>query len=304
MKKQITLPLFVAFFLFAQLVNAQYSSQGFSFQGYAIDGDNKALASTGITVQFTIYRTGTSYVEEHTTTTDAFGVFSAAIGEGTASSAITFGELDFNNFDFSLKVEVKETSGGTYTTISDKLLGAVPYARSASNGVPVGTIVAFAGPATAVPDGWLLCDGAALNSSSNLAYAQLFNVIGTTWGGTGNTSFNIPDLRGAFIRGLNETAGGLDPNRTLGSYQGGEIQSHNHTAWSDPVGDHTHGISAYASNTASDLALPGRATNSGVTPSSLGTDWAGGHSHGIGVNYSGGTETRPANWAVNYIIKY
>jgi microcystin-dependent protein len=70
--------------------------------------------------------------------------------------------------------------------------------------VPPGTIVAFGGHSNKVPDGWLLCDGRALSSSQ---YRELYLVIGTNWGlglrGVGNLDFNVPDLRGMFLRGVN-----------------------------------------------------------------------------------------------------
>lgn len=62
---------------------------------------------------------------------------------------------------------------------------------------PSGTVVALAGEA--VPYGWLECHGAAV---SRQTYATLFAVIGTRYGaGDGSTTFNLPDLRGEFIRG-------------------------------------------------------------------------------------------------------
>ncbi|SVC21736.1 uncharacterized protein METZ01_LOCUS274590, partial [marine metagenome] len=62
----------------------------------------------------------------------------------------------------------------------------------------VGTISAFG--MTAIPTGWLLCnDDAVLRVG---IYGALFNAIGTTWGtGDGSTTFNVPDLEGAFLRG-------------------------------------------------------------------------------------------------------
>ena len=56
---------------------------------------------------------------------------------------------------------------------------------------PVGSISLFAG--TTAPNGWLICDGSAV---SRTTYADLFAVIGTTYGsGDGSTTFNIPDIR-------------------------------------------------------------------------------------------------------------
>lgn len=57
--------------------------------------------------------------------------------------------------------------------------------------VKVGTIQAFGG--AIAPDGWLFCDGA---ETSRTTYADLFAVIGTTYGaGDGSTTFNLPNLR-------------------------------------------------------------------------------------------------------------
>ncbi|MGR3484072.1 MAG: phage tail protein, partial [Paracoccaceae bacterium] len=79
----------------------------------------------------------------------------------------------------------------------------------------VGQVAHFA--QAAPPDGWLVCDGAAV---SRAAYAALYAAIGTTYGaGDGSTTFDLPDLRGEFLRGL-DGGRGVDPGRTLGSAQG------------------------------------------------------------------------------------
>ena len=52
---------------------------------------------------------------------------------------------------------------------------------------------------TTAPDGWLICDGSQV---SRTTYSDLFSVIGTTFGsGDGSTTFTLPDLRAAFVRG-------------------------------------------------------------------------------------------------------
>lgn len=64
--------------------------------------------------------------------------------------------------------------------------------------IPPGTVFPFAGNG-AVPSLFLLCDGRAV---SRTTYRRLFNVIGILYGsGDGTTTFNIPDFRGAFLRG-------------------------------------------------------------------------------------------------------
>ena len=62
---------------------------------------------------------------------------------------------------------------------------------------PTGTVVSYA--KNAAPTGWLLCDGSAV---SRTTYAELFAVIGTTYGaGDGSTTFNLPNLTDKFIEG-------------------------------------------------------------------------------------------------------
>src|SRR5690554_6863461 len=65
------------------------------------------------------------------------------------------------------------------------------------NAAPVGCVQMYAG--SSEPDGWLFCDG---REVSRTTYAELFAVIGTTYGaGNGSTTFNLPDSRRQFPRG-------------------------------------------------------------------------------------------------------
>lgn len=86
--------------------------------------------------------------------------------------------------------------------------------------VPPGAVMSFA--MSAAPMGWLPCDGAAINRTT---YAPLFSAIGYTHGGSGN-SFNVPDLRGEFIRGwaAGRSVGGQS-TRTFGSTEGDAIRN-------------------------------------------------------------------------------
>ncbi len=78
----------------------------------------------------------------------------------------------------------------------------------------VGFFFPFAGDTP--PDGFLECNGAAI---SRTAYADLFAAIGNVWGdGDGSTTFNIPDMRGEFLRGW-DNGRGVDNNRVVGSFQ-------------------------------------------------------------------------------------
>lgn len=98
----------------------------------------------------------------------------------------------------------------------------MPLYRNSST-VAAGTVAHFA--ASATPPGWLNCNGAAV---SRATYAALFAAIGTTYGvGDGSTTFNVPDLRGEFIRGL-DNGRGVDPARAIGSAQLDALQQHDH----------------------------------------------------------------------------
>ena len=192
---------------------------------------------------------------------------------------------------------------------------------------PVSAVMHF--PRTAAPGGWMKANGAAI---SRTAYAALFAVIGTTFGaGDGFNTFNLPDLRGEFLRGWDDGRG-LDNARGMGTVQAGAFGSHGHTASSDTQGSHTHGGNTdtqgnhqhdsgwgESGNSAPYGAARYNATGSGDTDGdnqsyltstagghahNIYTDEQGSHSHNISVNASGGTETRPRNIALLACIKY
>ena len=85
------------------------------------------------------------------------------------------------------------------TTILSGDLGVVfpdNSQQSAAVVVPAGALMYYA--TTNIPSGWLFCDGSAVTRAT---YASLYSAIGTTYGsGDGSTTFNLPDLRGQFIR--------------------------------------------------------------------------------------------------------
>ena len=87
-------------------------------------------------------------------------------------------------------------------------------------GVPVSAIYYLA--TSTVPSGYLECNGQAV---SRTTYANLFSFIGTTYGvGDGSTTFNVPDLRGQFVRGWDHGKG-VDTGRTFGSSQTDTLQN-------------------------------------------------------------------------------
>ena len=152
-------------------------------------------------------------------------------------------------------------------------------------------------PISSPPDGWLICDGSAV---SRAAYSELFDLIGTSYGaGNGSSTFNLPDLRGEFIRGA-DLGRGVDTGRQVGSTQSDDVKPPTHTGTTNSTGAHTHTYSIvtigggvnFASGGTYAIELTSDSTGSGGT-----------HSHTLTTNASGGTETRPRNVALVPCIK-
>lgn len=96
--------------------------------------------------------------------------------------------------------------------------------RVASNvAIPAGTVIAYS--SSTPPEGWLECNGQAISRTN---YAPLYNSISTTYGaGDGQTTFNVPDLRGEFVRGW-DNGRGVDPGRSMGGLQLDQMRQHTH----------------------------------------------------------------------------
>lgn len=179
--------------------------------------------------------------------------------------------------------------------------------RLLGNVVPSGAIMPFGGPN--IPEGWLLCDGRALDKDADEGlYQSLFDAIGSSWGdgstGVGSqadlTEFNLPDTRGRFLRGVageseldrakerderGASAPGGESGNKVGSRQGDGIGEHIHTVLLRSThNDERDGKGFFLINSATEQNGP-------IPKPSL-------------VNDGAKTETRPANVYVNYIIKY
>ena len=109
----------------------------------------------------------------------------------------------------------------------------------------IGDVRLFAGDFA--PVGWALCQGQVLSIGQ---YSTLFNLIGTTYGGDGVNTFELPDLRGR-VPIHQGTGGGLTP-RTIGSNGGSEVV----TLTTAQIPQHTHALVA-SGNPAQPAALPG-----------------------------------------------
>lgn len=201
--------------------------------------------------------------------------------------------------------------------------GIVPNGENLQNAIidilnkliPAGSIIAVT--TSQAPVGYLKANGSAI---SRTAYSRLFSAIGTTYGaGDGVNTFALPDLRGVFLRGLDDGRG-LDANRVLSnSPQSDAVQIPTPTNAS--AGGNF--IALFVSTTATPNYTFGRvdAINDlveyipqpqpappvpvGFTVGNFGYDGAGNHGASIsrGIqNYA--SETRPVNMAVTLCIKY
>lgn len=170
------------------------------------------------------------------------------------------------------------TSGQVLTSNGS---GAAPTWQTASGGssLPSGMLAPYAG--SSAPSGWLLCDGSAV---SRTTYSALFTAISTTYGvGDGSTTFNLPDLRGRAVRGL-DNMGGTAANRitsggsgitgtTLGASGGAETV----TLTTAQMPAHTHTVTGWSGSAGSTNHIPEQVTNisgSAYATSSSGTGGA------------------------------
>lgn len=146
--------------------------------------------------------------------------------------------------------------------------------------VPIGTIIAMS--SDYIPTGYLLCNGSAVNRQT---YSLLFAKIGTTYGeGDGTNTFNLPDLRGKFVRGL---GGNSD---LLGKTQGDAIRNIRGEV------DICHGDNNVTNGVFRDNGIKSRGRD--------GNEW---YSHSVIFDASTvvptANENRPLNMAMNYLIK-
>ena len=121
----------------------------------------------------------------------------------------------------SLEDENDEVNAPSIAAVNEKLKN---LSTQATEGDKVGSIKLFGG--SVAPEGWLLCDGSAVN---RITYKDLFSVIGTTYGeGDGSTTFNIPDIKGKTVVGLDNSDTDFE---SLGKVGGSKYtERHTHTS--------------------------------------------------------------------------
>ena len=190
--------------------------------------------------------------------------------DGNASETID-GETTFElarQYDYVSIV----CDGSNWFIISDK-----------EQSIPSGAVIPFAFETP--PTGFFECNGQAI---SRTTFADLFAAIGTVFGtGDGSTTFNLPDLRGEFVRGWDNGAGN-DPNAGTRTDSGGGVTGDNvGTKQADEFKSHDHGLIFLGSATSGAVSFVSGPTTVENTQTGL----------------RGGDETRPRNVYLMYCIK-
>jgi microcystin-dependent protein len=148
--------------------------------------------------------------------TNVSGTVAVANG-GTGATTLTANNVILGNGTSAVQFVAPGTSGNLLTS------NGTVWQSSTPTFVPAGVVLYFA--ASSAPTGYLKANGANVSRST---YAALFSAIGTTFGaGDGATTFGLPDLRGEFIRGWDDSRG-VDSGRAFGSAQGDLMRNHTH----------------------------------------------------------------------------
>jgi|GEM_PF-3485811 len=225
-----------------------------------------------------------------TTDTALFGMNNsynvyARYGLSAASMTVTGGAISINGLDYSMP----SARGAAATVLSENGSGGLYWQSMGALSNPPGTVITFV--SSACPGGYLTADG---TSVSTAAYANLFSVMGYTFGGSGG-SFNLPDLRGYFVRGYDSGAG-RDSGRAFASVQTDAFQGHYHannpdsaTQYINYAGGGTQGWSGGGNYQGGIYSL--------TTTGAPAPDTANGTPRTA-------AETRPKNIALQYCVKY
>lgn len=152
--------------------------------------------------------------------------------------------------------------------------------------LPTGAVVPYSG--ASAPDGYLLCDG---TSYARTTYPDLFSAIGTAYGTADGSHFNVPDMRGYFMRGVTG-ASSKDPDASTrtAAATGGNTGNNVGSIQADQVGPLT-------------LSMSGGAVGGGTTGNPQHVVQSDSTGLTMTTNSNGTSETRPANLYFNFIVK-
>ena len=155
-----------------------------------------------------------------------------------------------------------------------------------ARGVKTGVVELFAG--TSIPDGYLLCNGAAV---SRTVYADLFEVIGTVYGtGDGSTTFNLPDMRNRYPIGAGDNAPGTYVAEQLPNITGFSVTQFVRDGGAEGL---ANGALSYSTSSGSIIGMG----------TSMQLSYISFNAHDSNAIYTGNGKVYPASLALNFIIK-
>lgn len=296
----------------ATMAVAQNSGLGFNYQAVVRRSDGLLLANSEVTLRVSLYpgqnAVTPTWMELHKVNTDNSGSFGITVGKGQRSGnslVSSFKDVSFSGVHYWMKIELY-LGGDNYRELSFSQLPSTPYSEATyGGGTFVGMIAPFAGPADKIPAGWLLCDGRAV---SRTQYQSLFDAIGVSWGkGNGSSTFNVPDLRGMFLRGVSgDSSRDEDAESRMAVSEGGNTGNKVGSYQEDAI----RNITGVQTNSPSRSAMTGafyqtetKVRNFSQADTKYNTPQIGfDASRAPGVTT--GSDNRPKNVYVTYIIKY
>jgi microcystin-dependent protein len=316
--------LSLAFFLLTVAHSMAQSKPPLSVQGTLKNSDGTSVTDGRYNMTFRLYTASSGGTAIWTETQNNVSVRSGVY-------SVQLGSVNPINITFTENLFLGTTVGSGAEIVPRTRLTSSPYALYAfrlGNDVPLGFVMPWASGSTTGPDGWLLCDGRALKSTE---YPDLFSAIGTLWGngskgiGAGSgTDFNLPDLRGEFIRGAAAGANAGAQQEFTTAKPSGLRQNGADVAVvveTSNDGNHEHTLSSTSgyNRIATTASAPGNLKNGRINGypafsgfenrwslwySSVTFPTAGQHTHTVTPNNTGGdSETRPRNVAMAYFIK-
>jgi len=216
----------IAFLLAFASLSSQVP-QTVSFQGYLADETGKPLADGEYTVTVNLYENiddeNPQWSSGPLNVNTTMGIFSVLLGDEGQPRLPLFSKPFFAGVMMNKQELIDRIA-----------VSSVPYSLYAERAktaesvlmppMPVGSVISYAGFSETLPDDWMVCNGRTMISKD---YPALYKAIGTSWGdGTNDrsmeTDFNLPDLRGQFLRGVDSGAG-VDPDARfrMNKYPGG-----------------------------------------------------------------------------------
>ena len=255
----------------------QYNSGGILAGSAGLTFDGTTLTATGLNANGNVTlgaSAGSTFTWNPNTVTlgaGAINIGSSTLYLNSATQQVGIGTTAVTSNKLTVAGTIRSTAGGiVYPDGTTQTTATV---------VTSGTVVAFAG--TSAPAGTVLCDGSSYATTG--IYANLYGVIGITYGGTLGVSFNVPDLRGRVVAMVSGASGRLGGGYTGGftgtaslGAAGGE---QGHTQTYNELVNHAHTIST-GGYTGTNSGLGGTGGGNSLwqyIPAATGTDAAGGN---------------------------